>query len=392
MPGCRRPFVRLATGLALAALGGAAACGVPGSPLGNEPLSHPEDRPGLGPATAAGPHCVALRTGSKAVGQVCVLEEGGELVVEITALGGRHLRSTALALADDPADFPLNSKGAPVVSRFPFREEHPDVVTYTARLSLGGSATGADGTVYVAAYAVVVEGTKQKAAWGEGIPFARDGMYFAFDRSQQRLAFLVIGDPDLPNSSETRMKTRLEGFGYEVEILGVSEFSVGRVAGCDVVLIAQTVDDDLGARPKPLTCGILFWDDNSQRVDFLSTIRNDCSIDCTWHRSDTLMYVIPGAPAELRAGLSGLVKFYTRSDEISWAPRADLPANATQIAKSRHADYNPAMYYYDRGQILADGTPAAGRRIFFGVHRDSFKVLTPEGLALFDAALEWAAH
>ena len=381
----RPRFARLAFGPALVALVWAAACAGPGSPLGNEPFV-PGGGEGLEPASGS-PLCVALRSGLKAVGQVCVREEGDELVVDYAAFGGRRLRSTALALADDPAEFPLNSRGAPVISRFSLTEQHADVVTHTARLSLGGPG----GTVYVAAYALVVEGTKQKAAWGEGIPFPRGGMYFAFDRAEQRLAFLVIGN-SAATSSELRTQTHLEGLGYEVRVLGEAEFSVEAVAGCDVVLIAQTVSNAIGARPKPLTCGILFWDDNSQRIDFLSTIRNDGSKGTAWHRSDTLMYVIPEAPAELRAGLSGIIKFYTRSDEIAWAPRADLPSNATQIAKSRDAAYNPAIYYYDRGQPLADGTPAAGRRIFFGLSRDSFKVLTPEGLALFDAALEWAAH
>jgi hypothetical protein len=325
----------------------------------------------------------------KAVGQVCAREEGGELVVDYAAFGGRRLRSTALTLADDPAEFPLNSRGAPIISRFSLTQQHADVVTHTARLSLGGS----DGTVYVAAYALFVEGTKLKEAWGEGTAFPRGGMYFAFERAEQpRLAFLVVGDTTAATSSERRTRTHLEGLGYEVRMLGEAEFSVEAVAGCDVVLIAQTVSNAIGARPKPLTCGILFWDDNSQRTGMLATIRNDGSNGSAWHRSDTLLYVIPEAPAELRAGLSGIVELYTRSDEIAWAPRADLPSNATQIAKSRDAAYNPAIYYYDRGQPLADGTPAAGRRIFFGLSRDNFKVLTPEGLALFDAALEWAAH
>ena len=385
--------------LPLSALLAAVACAGPGSPLGTDGTASDGAAEGFSAASGT-PTCVALRAGSRTVGQVCVTEQAGEIRVQYTTTGGWRLRSTAAARADAPSGFPMRN-GVGDVSRYPARASHSNATSYTARVSLAGSSSDPGDTIYISAWAQVRNGGSKADAWAT----PSSGWYFAFvrpapppaegggDGSGGGLAFLVVGSVASPTTSERMILTRLANKGYDARLMDQDDFSPAAVAGCTVVLIAHSVDDAIGKQPKPLTCGLMVSDDNSQGWHFQAFIDNDAYFDLAyWHRTDTLMYVIPEAPAELRAGLSGIVEVYTAPGEISWAPQADLPANAVRVARSRNSSYNFSIYYYERGQPLADGTITPGRRIFFGIHRDTFRLLTPQGLALWDAALEWASN
>jgi hypothetical protein len=51
------------------------------------------------------------------------------------------------------------------------------------------------------------------------------------------------------------------------------------------------------------------------------------------------------------------------------------------------------IYGFETGALLVDGATAApARRVHFFLRDDTFVNLTPDGLALFEAALEWAVN
>lgn len=90
--------------------------------------------------------------------------------------------------------------------------------------------------------------------------------------------------------------------------------------------------------------------------------------------------------------MSGLTTIYTASDEITYAPAGDLPASATEVGEfNAQGDGRWSYYTYDEGDTLADSTSAAGRRTYFGLYDDTFKLLTSDGLTLFDAAIDWSS-
>jgi hypothetical protein len=204
-------------------------------------------------------------------------------------------------------------------------------------------------------------------------------------------ALFLVDDPADTNGSEKAIAARVAALGLEIVWIDDDAFTTGLADGCALVLMSKSIDDEvLGNKLKPVRCGIVFWDENQQQLRMLATIDNDGSLGNVWHTQGDTVWVRPDAPAALRAGLSGLRALYARRDELSFGPVLDVPPQATVVAERHRAGDHKVIYAYDRGTTLADGTPAAGRRVFFGLYRDTFVRLSPDGLALWDAAVAWA--
>jgi len=202
--------------------------------------------------------------------------------------------------------------------------------------------------------------------------------------------FLVVGNPGGLNSSELAVRDRLSSTGHHVTI--VDDDRLTTPSACELVVLSKTSQSEkIGTKLKSVRCGVIFWEDNQQMLGQLATIDNDGSQGTGWHSVRTTVIVAAGAPSELRAGHSGTIEFYTRPDEITWAPDGDLPGAATVVALLGDPTRGrTAIYIYEEGDLLADGSPAAGRRVYFGLYDDTFVLLTPAGLALFDAVVAWA--
>lgn len=202
---------------------------------------------------------------------------------------------------------------------------------------------------------------------------------------------LLVGDPADLNGSEREIREYLGGFGREVRTVDDDGFSIDRTTGCDLVVMSKTVQSEkISDRLRPTACGVVFWEDNQQMTHMMGTISNDGSAGTDWHGIEDDVFIRPEAPAELRARLSGERDFYVRHDEITWAPRSDLTGSATVVAEFDENGGHPTVYVIERGGRLADGSAAAGRRAFFGLHDDTFRLLTADGRALFDAIVRWA--
>jgi hypothetical protein len=99
--------------------------------------------------------------------------------------------------------------------------------------------------------------------------------------------------------------------------------------------------------------------------------------------------VMPGHP--LAAGLEGHVKIYKEPRQVTWGK---VGAGAKVIATLTGKKEAAALYIYDKGAELFDGTEAAGMRIGFFLEEENItgtsNFMTEEGLLLFDAAVEYA--
>ena len=211
-------------------------------------------------------------------------------------------------------------------------------------------------------------------------------------------ALLVLGAGGVPNAHEVALVDRLELQGWTVTLVSDAAVTTAMADASDLVLMSKTVHSTtVGTKLKGTTTGVIFWEDNQQRLQMMATIANDGSGGTTWHSTRHSVDVDAAAPSELRAGLSGVVRFYTREDEITWAPRQNGPSELTEDAikvariASSGTEYRYAIYAYESGGRLADGTRAAGRRVYFGLYDATFGILTEPGLALWDAAITWAA-
>ncbi len=222
-------------------------------------------------------------------------------------------------------------------------------------------------------------------------PVACESVDFGGPR-QGSAAYLVVGDPGALNASEQGVVAAVEAIVRPLVVLDDAGFRRSDVDGCRLVVVSKTVHSNaVGERLRDVTCGVVFWEDNMQMLSMLATIDNDGSGGTAWHATEDDLFIRSDAPAALRAGLSGERDFYVEHDEITWAPRGDLTDAAIVVAEFDEAGGHPAIYVVERGARLSDGTNAAGKRAFFGLYDDTFRLLTSDGRALFDAIVRWAA-
>jgi hypothetical protein len=96
---------------------------------------------------------------------------------------------------------------------------------------------------------------------------------------------------------------------------------------------------------------------------------------------------IVGSWHPMAAGLKpGLVQFIKVPDVLKWA----VPEpSAISIAALPGESEQKAIFGYEKGAAMYGGYSAPARRIVFPLDNDAFDDLTPEGQALFDAAIQW---
>ena len=120
--------------------------------------------------------------------------------------------------------------------------------------------------------------------------------------------------------------------------------------------------------------------DPGEPEDYAYGVRNkDSSIDI----------IMPDHP--LAAGLEGTVKVYQEPKQITWGK---VGKEAKVIATLTGEKSAAAIYIYDKGDQLFDGTSAAGMRIGIFLEDDdetgTANLMTSDGLRLFDAAVKFA--
>lgn len=213
--------------------------------------------------------------------------------------------------------------------------------------------------------------------------------------SADRVGLLVVGNDEDLNDSEEALLEYLEGKGFQISLAaddGVSEVDHERF---QLVIISKTVESELVADAfKDARGGVIFWEDNAQSLEMMATIDDSDQTHTGWHSPASAVDVHDGAPPELTAGLRGPVEVLKEAGEITFAPTdaegtSTLGDDAIRIARM-NGTAAWSHYAYERGARLADGSASAGRRVYFGLYDDTFRLLTDDGLALFHAALEWA--
>jgi hypothetical protein len=187
---------------------------------------------------------------------------------------------------------------------------------------------------------------------------------------------------------------RLEGaLQAEVEVRTAAAVSGREAEGKACVVISSTARarevaepaGDLRNKFRDVPVPVLTWE---PRIFFdlgmIPGARN--KEDWAAARGETHLR-LAGRPHPLSAGLSGRVRVARGGASLSWGrPRPD----ALRVAALEGAPDRAAIFAYERGAPMP-GRPAPARRVGFFLFDDTAAALTPEGWALFDAAVRWCA-
>ncbi|MBU9609892.1 hypothetical protein [Burkholderia multivorans] len=200
-----------------------------------------------------------------------------------------------------------------------------------------------------------------------------------------RVTLLVqLRGPNL--KTDERIARHLETRGYAVRMLDESA-TPDAARDADLVVISSTVSSkhvQPGWRTfdKPLVT----WENDVLDDLAMTGKRHDTDFGETGN--ERYLWIV-NAPHPIAAGLpAGVTNVYGRQAPMSWGKPG---LGAITIATVYGQPDKAAIFAYEKGATMDYEALAPARRVMLFLDNDTFANLSPAGVALFDAALDWAA-
>ncbi|WP_425128835.1 hypothetical protein [Burkholderia gladioli] len=207
----------------------------------------------------------------------------------------------------------------------------------------------------------------------------------AASASATRVVMLVqLSGPNL--AVDRQIAAHLGERGYTVSLVD-QEAPVSAADDAELVLISSTVSAK-NVRPgwRQLARPLLTWENDF--LDDLAMTGKRHDVDFGETGKERYLWIV-NAPHPIAAGLpAGTADVYRKQAAMSWG-RPGL--GAATIATVYGQPEKAALFAYERGATMDYESLAPARRVMCFLDNDTFPNLSPAGIALFDAALDWAA-
>jgi hypothetical protein len=178
---------------------------------------------------------------------------------------------------------------------------------------------------------------------------------------------------------------RLKIICYYVKVVGDTASQTGDAAFASLVVTSSSVGSgNVGNKFRDVPFPVLNWE-QGLADNYLMTLDQDAVTRGTTATQTQLDIVNPTHP--LAAGLSGVTTVASTATDFSWG----IPGtNAIIVAKIVGSTNQAAIYAFEKGAALIDGTLAPARRVHAFMTDNSYAPLNDNGKALVDAAINWA--
>lgn len=201
-----------------------------------------------------------------------------------------------------------------------------------------------------------------------------------------RRALLLVQQGGPNAATDEQIRAHLQARGWQVVVAGQSaEPSQG--AGCDLVVISSTVaakDVKPGWRQLPVP--LLTWENDL--LDDLAMTGKRHDTDFGEAAKERHLWIV-NAPHPMAGGVpAGVANVYVRQAGMGWGKPG---LGASTIATLYGQPEKAAIFGYEKGATMDYESLAPARRVMFFLGNDTFTNLSPVGLQLFDAAIDWAA-
>ncbi|MBB3814769.1 hypothetical protein FHY12_000215 [Xanthomonas arboricola] len=211
--------------------------------------------------------------------------------------------------------------------------------------------------------------------------------------------FYVTRLDEVPGASESQRKVQQQGLSADRTVaaylkqLGctVSFFdqtvSPSKAEGFDLVVLSSVVQSremaDTGFRNVAVP--LLTWENDL--MDSLRLTGRRKGVDYGEVEKEHYIRII-NAPHPLAGGLrDGKTYVYPRDVMMGWG----VPARAASVIATLPGEPDKAVVFgYEKGATMDYDFVAPARRVALFLDNDTFSNLSPDGLALFDAAVDWS--
>ncbi|HBK46598.1 MAG TPA: hypothetical protein DDZ67_09240 [Xanthomonadaceae bacterium] len=201
------------------------------------------------------------------------------------------------------------------------------------------------------------------------------------------LEVLLVSQRGGPNrAQDDAVATRLRQRGYRVR-LEDQTLAPDRAAGAGLVIISSSVSSkDVAPGWRQLPVPLLTWENDL--LDDLAMAGKRHDVDFGSVAKERYLWLV-NAPHAMSAGLpAGVANVHLKQAGMSWGKPG---LGATLIATLYGQPEKAAIFGYETGATMDYETLAPARRVMFFLDNDTFGNLSPTGLRLFDAAVDWAA-
>ena len=196
-----------------------------------------------------------------------------------------------------------------------------------------------------------------------------------------------IGQLETWRRNDDKAIAYIESLGFKVR--RVDEHApASAAAGQSVIVISESVDAlEVGTKYRSTPIPLVDMENDLLGELEMSGLRN--GTDYGTDDNQRFIYVV-NAPHPLAAGLDPGIQNVLNDEhfKMNWGKPG---LGAVTIATVRGYPEKAAIFGYERGATMNGEFLAPARRVSFFVWQDTFEALRPEGLALFRAALLWAA-
>lgn len=196
---------------------------------------------------------------------------------------------------------------------------------------------------------------------------------------------MIVAAPGAMTPSESLMRERLVGQGYTVTLSDDNAAHPLDVSGYEVIFIAASVGSgNIAAKYRSTTRPVITAE--AWVLDDMGMTGTTTDVDYGQALSQTQVLLdTPDHP--IAGGLSGPQTVQTSGESFMWG----VPGiEASIVGLVNGSSTQAALFTYDRGHRLADGTLAAGKRALLWMAEDTFDTANATAQALFDRTFEWA--
>jgi len=186
-------------------------------------------------------------------------------------------------------------------------------------------------------------------------------------------------------AADRRVAAHLESMGLKVTFVDQT-VSPSKAAGFDLVVLSSVVQSremaDTGFKDVPVP--LLTWENDL--MDSLRLTGRRKGVDYGEVEKEHYIRVI-NAPHPLAGGVpAGKTYVYPRDVMMGWG----VPARAANVIATLPGDPDKAVVFgYEKGATMDYDFVAPARRAALFLDNDTFSQLSPDGVKLFDASVEW---
>lgn len=204
-------------------------------------------------------------------------------------------------------------------------------------------------------------------------------------RSQLHPYALLVAASTTLNAADAAVRSRLEGSGYVPVVRAARPSTTADATDKAVLVISSTVAPaDVNTKFRTAIAPLVTWE--TRIFDDLGMTGPTAATDYGAVGSQTRVAIVQSAHP-LAAGLSGTVTVTTTATPFAWGKPS---AAAAIVARQANNATRSTIFGYERGAAMV-GLNAPARRVGFFPQDTTAGSLTPQGWALFDAAVRWAS-